>query len=91
MSDEFNRPVSYEKAINILNNVLQKIFWARDYALELQIESAIRREDVPNLLKAVDMGVIDLEGKYLSFLNRIYAEAPDYVHVVDKMAKKIQD
>lgn len=33
----------------------------------------------------------DLEGKYLSFLNRIYAEAPDYVHVVDKMAKKIQD
>lgn len=32
-----------------------------------------------------------VEEKYLSFLNRIYAEAPDYVSVVDKMAKKIQD
>ena len=31
-----------------------------------------------------------VEQKYLSFLNRIYAEAPDYVHVVDKMAKKTQ-
>lgn len=32
-----------------------------------------------------------VEEKYLSFLNRIYAEAPDYVNVVDKMAKRIQD
>ena len=32
-----------------------------------------------------------VEEKYLSFLNRIYAEAPDYVSVVDKMAKKIED
>lgn len=31
-----------------------------------------------------------VEKKYLSFLNRIYAEAPDYVQVVDKMAKKTQ-
>ncbi len=31
-----------------------------------------------------------VEQKYLSFLNRIYAEAPDYVLVVDKMAKKTQ-
>ncbi len=29
-----------------------------------------------------------VEKKYLSFLNSIYAEAPDYVSVVDKMAKK---
>jgi hypothetical protein len=32
-----------------------------------------------------------VEEKYLSFLNRIYAEAPDYVQVVDKMAKNLQD
>lgn len=32
-----------------------------------------------------------VEEKYLSFLNRIYAEAPEYVQVVDKMAKKTQD
>lgn len=32
-----------------------------------------------------------VEEKYLSFLTRIYAEAPDYVDVVDKMAKNIED
>lgn len=32
-----------------------------------------------------------LEERYLTFLNGIYAEAPDYVSVVDRMAKKIQD
>lgn len=31
-----------------------------------------------------------VEQKYLHFLNSIYAEAPDYVKVVNKMAKKTQ-
>lgn len=32
-----------------------------------------------------------VEKKYLSFLNNIYAEAPDYVNVVNKMAQKTKN